>query len=143
MTQSVFRIMAAIICFIALAFGLIRIGVGSVLMAQAAGAINIAAFGEPITEIQQFLLEKNSQAFIPLTPTSYLAIIAFMGLCLVLGAIGAWRQKAIGYGFLVFYLLTHAGLFFNFQTINPKINILIGGIGLLIILIFANKQRHD
>lgn len=143
MTQKFFKILAGLICFIALAFGLVRIGVGSVLMTQAAGIIDIAAFSEPITDIRRFMLEKNDQAIIPLNPTSYLAIIAFMGVCLVLGAIGAWRQKLVGYGFLVAYLLTHAGLFFNFQTINPKINILIGGIVLLIILIFANTQRRE
>lgn len=141
--QKFFTIVAGVICLIALAFGLIRIGAGSVLMAQAAGIIDIAAFSEPITDIKRFMLEKNGQALIPLNPISYLAVIAFMGICLVLGAINAWRQKAIGYAFLIAYLLTHAGLFFNFQTINPKINILIGGIILLIILIFANTQRHE
>ena len=143
MTQKLFKILAGLICIIALAFGIVRIGVGSVLMAQAAGIIDIAAFSEPITDIQRFTLEKNDQAIIPLNPISYLAIIAFMGICLVFGAIGAWRQKFAGYAFLVAYLLIHAGLFFNFQTINPKINILIGGIGLLIVLIFANTQRHE
>ena len=140
--SSFFKFLAAIICFMALAFGLIRIGVGSVLMAQAAGVIDIAAFDEPVTEIQQFMLEKNDQALIPLTPVSYLAVIAFMGVCLVFGAISAWQQKATGYGLLLLYLLTHAVLFLNFQTINPKINILLGGVVLLIILILANRQRQ-
>lgn len=143
MNRSIFNLLAAIICAIALVFGVIRIGVGMVLMTQAVGIIDVAAFSEPITDIQRFIQDKNGQAIIPLNPVSYLAIIAFMGLCLVLGAIGSWRRKKWGYGALSVYLLTHASLFVNFQTINPKINILISGISMLIILVVVNRFRPD
>lgn len=133
---------AACICAIALAFGAIRIGAGLVLMAQAAGFIDVAAFNEPITDIQRFLHEKNDRAHIPLTPVSYLGIIAFMGFCLALGAVSSWNRKSWGYGLLSIYLFTHASLFVNFQSINPKLNILIVGIIMLIILVFVNQRRR-
>lgn len=136
------RLVAALICLLAFAFGLIRVGAGSVLMAEAAGVIDIATFNEPITDIERFLVEKNPQAMISLTPVSYLGVIAFMGLSLVAGAVGAWRRKMWGYGFLALYLLTHASLFVNFQTINPKINILICGAVLFLALIVANQFRR-
>lgn len=129
------------ICAIALVFGLIRIGVSLVLTLQAVGAFDLAAFREPVTEVQEFLSIQNDQALIPLSPVSYFAVIALMGLCLVLGAILSWLRMPWGYRLLVVYLSAHAGLFVNFQTINPKINILIGGIVLLIILVFSNQQR--
>lgn len=136
-------IVAAIICLIALAFGLIRLGAGAVLMAQAAELIHISAFDEPITEIDRFLTEKNGQAVFPLTPFSYLAIIAAMGFCLVFGAIGSWLRRMWGYGLLALYLVIHASLFVNFKTINPKINILIAGITLYLVLIAANRFRSE
>ena len=137
------RIIAGAICLLALAFGLIRLGAGSVLMAQAGGFIDVAPFSEPIADIDRFMGEKNPQAIIPLTPVSYLGVIAFMGGCLVVGAIGAWRRNLWGYGFLALYLLTHAGLFVNFQTVNPKINILIAGVAFFLVLLVANRFRRD
>ncbi len=142
MTRSLPMLIAACICAVAFIFGIIRIGVGAVLATQAIGIVDIAAFSEPVTEIQQFLNEQNDQALLPLTTVSYLAIIAFMGLCLVFGAAFSWQRKSWGYGLLSIYLLMHAGLFVNFQTINPKINILITGIIMMIILVFANQRRR-
>ncbi|WP_306253144.1 hypothetical protein [Parvularcula sp. IMCC14364] len=142
MIRSLPMLIAACICAVAFLFGIIRIGVGAVLATQAIGIVDVAAFSGPVTEIQQFLNEQNDQALLPLTPVSYLAIIAFMGLCLVFGAVLSWQRKSWGYGLLSIYLLTHASLFVNFQTINPKINILIAGIIMLIILVFANQRRR-
>ena len=64
------RIIAAAICLLALGFGLIRIGAGTVLMAQAGGLIDIAPFSEPIADIDRFMDEKNPQAIIPLKAVS-------------------------------------------------------------------------
>ena len=141
MTRYLPTIIVACICAIALVFGLIRIGVSLVLTLQAIGAFDLDAFREPVMEVQEFLSVQNGHAFIPLSPLSYFAVIAFMGGCLVFGAIFSWLRKPWGYRLLVIYLSAHAGLFMNFQTINPKINILIGGIMLLIILVFSNQRR--
>lgn len=142
MSRTLPMLVAAFICAIALAFGLVRIGVSGLLLMQAMGGFDVAAFREPVAEIQQFLTAQNENALIPLTTYGYLAIIALMGVCLVFGAVYSWRRNRLGYGLLSIYLLAHAGLFVNFQTINPKINILIGGIILLIILIFTNQRRR-
>lgn len=141
MTRSLPVIIVTCVCAIAFSFGLVRISVSLVLTLQALGAFDIAAFREPVMEVQEFLSIQNEQALIPLSPLSYFAVIAFMGLCLVLGAILSWLRKPWGYRLLGVYLLAHAGLFVNFQTINPKISILIGGIILLIILVFSNQRR--
>lgn len=135
------RIVAAIICLIFFLFGLIRIGVSAALMAQIVDLINVEAFAEPIADTNRFLSEKNDQALIPLTPLSYLGVIVFMGLCLAGGAVGAWRRRDWGYGLIGLYLATHAGLFVNFQTINPKIAVLGIGIFLFLLLLWANGRK--
>ena len=141
MTRFLPMIIVTIVCAIAFVFGLIRIGVSLVLTLQSVGAFDLAAFREPVMEVQEFLSIQNNHALIPFTPLSYFAVIAFMGLCLVFGAILSWLRKPWGYRLLVVYLSAHAGLFVNFQTINPKISILIGGIILLLILMFSNQRR--
>ncbi|MBI1212124.1 MAG: hypothetical protein GC190_11720 [Alphaproteobacteria bacterium] len=135
------RVIAAGICFVFFAFGLIRIGVASALSAQLLGYFSVGAFEEPIRDTSRFLNEHNTDAFIQLTPLPYFGIIFAMGVCLALGAVGAFRKKAWGYALIVAYLSMHAGLFLNFQTINPKINILIGAIVLLLALVWANGGR--
>lgn len=141
MTHHLPPVIVACICAIALVFGLIRIGVSLVLTLQAIGAFDLETFREPVMEVQEFLSVQNGHALIPLSPLSYFAVIAFMGGCLVFGAIFSWLRKPWGYRLLVIYLSAHAGLFVNFQTINPKINILIGGIILSIILVLSNPRR--
>ena len=141
MMRSVASLVVAGLCLIALIFGSIRMGVSLVLTLQELGVYDLAAFREPVNEIGQFLSAQNDQALIPLSPLAYLAIIAIMGLCLVIGSILSWRRSLWGYGALSAYLVMHASLFVNFQTINPKIYILIAGIIGLIILVFANQRR--
>ena len=143
MTRSVSTLVVAALCMIALIFGSIRMGVSLVLTLQEVGAYDLAAFREPVTEIGQFLSAQNDQALIGLSTLAYLAIIALMGLCLVMGSILAWRRHLWGYGVLSAYLAMHAGLFVNFQTINPKIYILIAGIIGLTIPVFANQRRPN
>lgn len=142
MIRSLPMLVVACICAIAAAFGIIRIGVSMLLTMQELGVLDVAAFREPVADIQQFLGEQNDRALIPLTTFSYLATIGLMGLCLVLGAIFSWRRTLWGSVPLSVYLLVHASLFVNFQTINPKINVLIAGIIMLIILVFANRLRR-
>lgn len=141
MTRFIPVFIVACICAIALAFGLIRIGVSLLLTLQLLGVFDIEAIREPVMEVQQFLNVHNDHALISLTPLTYFAIIALMGVCLVVGTFLSWRHKLWGYGVLSLYLLMHAGLFVNFQTVNPKINILIAGIVLFIILVFSNRRR--
>lgn len=141
MIRSIPMVLVTLICVIALAFGLIRIGVSLLLALQVLGVIDVETFREPVMEIQQFLNVQNGGAIISLSTFSYLVVISLMGLCLVLGSILSWLRKPWGYSILSLYLSMHAGLFVNFQTINPKIFILIGGVTLFVILILLNQRR--
>ena len=143
MTRSFPVIIVGCICALALAFGLVRIGVSLLLTLQSIGAFDLPTFAEPVAEVEQFLAIQNNHALIPLNPLSYFSVIAMMGFCLVFGAVLSWRQSRLGYGVLSVYLLAHAGLFVNFQTINPKINFLIAGVILLIILVLSNQRRRS
>ena len=141
MTRFIPLALVSCICLIALAFGLVRVGVSLLLTLQTLGVFEFGTFREPVMEVEQFLSVQNARAFIPFSPLSYFAIIAVMGFCLIIGAVLAWHRNPWGYGVLTVYLLAHAGLFVNFQTINPKVSILIGGIILLVILFVSNRQR--
>lgn len=124
-----------------LVFGLLRIGVVSLLLGQLFGVYEIAAFIEPIEDTQKFLSVHNSDALIPLTATSYFAVLVAMGLSLTLGAYGALRRAKWGLALIALYLAMHAGLFVNFLTINPKIVLVFAGAALLGALVWANREE--
>jgi hypothetical protein len=137
------RTTAILICIIFLAFGLIRIGVGSALIGQELGVLNIEALSAPIEEVKDFLEKRQDQQIIKLNALSYLGVIVFMGVSLALGAVGAIRHKGWGLALIGVYLLTHAGLFVNLQTINPKIAYLGIGVLLYAVLILVNRQTDQ
>ena len=137
------RTTAIIICIIFLAFGLIRIGVGSALIGQELGVLNIEAFSAPVEEVEDFLEKRQDQQIIKLNALSYLGVIVFMGVSLALGAVGVLRHKGWGLALIGVYLLTHAGLFVNFQTINPKIAYLGIGVLLYAVLIVVNRRTDQ
>lgn len=137
------RATAIIICIIFLAFGLIRIGVGSALIGQELGALHIAALSAPVEEVGDFIEKRQDQQIIKLNVLSYLGVIVFMGVCLSLGAIGAFRRTRWGLVLIGVYLLTHAGLFVNFQTVNPKIAYFGIGVLLYIVLILVNRRTDQ
>ena len=137
------RTTAIIICIIFLAFGLIRIGVGSALIGQEIGVLNIEDLSAPVEEVKDFLEKRQDQQIIKLSALSYLGVIIFMGVSLALGAVGAIRHKGWGLALIGVYLLTHAGLFVNFQTINPKIAYLGIGVLLYAVLILVNRRTDQ
>ena len=104
-----------------LAYGLIRLGVGTVLLGQELGVIDIEAFQEPIQEIGDFLDKKNRISLIPFSVAGYVGIIALMGITLTIGAIRTLKNKPYSLIFIAIFLAIYALLFINFQTINPKI----------------------
>ena len=109
--------------FITLAFllyGLIRIGVGSLLLSQEMGLIDVAAFRDPIVEIGQFLAKAADKQLLPFSVAGYLAYIALMGIVLSAGAVAILKNKSYGFSFIAAFLLLYTLLFVNFQTINPK-----------------------
>ena len=138
--RSLTRFLAIGICLVLFLFGLARIGVGGALIAQQAGMIQIEELTSALNDTRDFLDTRHDQQLISLTPTSYLAVIVFMGICLSLGALGTWRHKNWGLALIAVYLLTHAGLFLNFQTINRKVVYLIVGVILFLFLLWHSRQ---
>ncbi len=109
--------------FIALAFlgyGLIRLGVGSLLLAQEIGLIDVQVFHAPLSDIGKFIAKSNESQVIPVSVAGYVGYIALMGLVLSTGAFRALRNLSLGLPLIGAFLVMYALLFVNFQTINPK-----------------------
>jgi hypothetical protein len=115
-----------------LTYGIIRIGVGGVLLAQTAQLVDYPELNEATLEVKQFLAERSDKQILPFTQATYFAFILFMGILLASGAVGALMRKKWGFVVLWIYIATHAALFINYQEINPKIIILVLQILLLL-----------
>jgi hypothetical protein len=139
-----YRIIAIVIGVVFLAYGLLRIGVGSAMLGHELGIFEIDALQEPIEEVGQFLEEKadNGKQLIPVTVGGYVGYIALMGLTLSIGAIGSLFNKRFGLPLIATFLLMYAALFVNFQTINPKI-VHLAVAAVLFLLLFWLKKRDD
>lgn len=125
-----------------LGYGIIRISVGSVLLAQTAHLISYPELNEATIEVKQFLAERVGKQIVPFTEVTYFAFISFMGILLTLGAVGTLLRKNWGFVVLWIYIVTHAGLFINYQEINPKIIILFLQVLLLIGLRHLRPANH-
>jgi hypothetical protein len=137
-----YRIIAIVIGIAFLAYGLLRIGVGSAMLGHELGIFDIDALQEPIEEVGDFLEEKADKQLIPVTVGGYVGYIAFMGLTLSIGAIGSLTNKRFGLPFIATFLLMYAALFINFQTINPKIFHLAVAAVLFLLLLWIKKREH-
>jgi hypothetical protein len=133
------RKLAIAICLVLLASGLVRIGVGGLMIGQAAGwwALEGEAAGS-LADTIRFIREQKSN-LVGFTPMSYFAFILFMGLTISLGAIGQMWRKQWGLVLIGIYLLSHGALFVNFMTVNPKIVLLVLATALTVILAWANR----
>lgn len=110
--------------FITLAFlgyGLIRLGVGSMLFVQIVGLFDFQVFHGPIDDIGNFLGKSDQKQIVPVSITGYVIYIALMGLVLSIGAIRALKNMPFGLSFIGAFILMYVLLFINFQTINPKV----------------------
>jgi hypothetical protein len=133
------RKLAIIICLIFLASGLIRIGVGGMMMGQAAGwwAFSGEA-AEALAETRRFIAERETN-LVGFTPLGYFGFILFMGLTVSVGAIGQLWRRQWGLVLIGVYLLSHAALFVNFMTVNPKM--FLWGLTVVMagVLVWANR----
>ena len=129
----------SLICLLFLGSGLLRIGVGGLLIGQALGWWVVEGeAAEALQDTQRFISEQptNIAGF---TPLAYFAYILLMGVTISLGAIGQlWRQRW-GLVLIGIYLLAHGWLFINFMTINPKIALLVLASVLAGVLAWANR----
>lgn len=115
------RKLTILICLIFLASGLVRIGVGGMMMGQAAGWWAFPGeAAEALAETRRFIAEREAN-LVGFTPISYFAFILLMGLTVSAGALGQLWRRQWGLVLIGVYLLSHAALFVNFMTVNPKI----------------------
>jgi hypothetical protein len=122
-----------LIAILLLGYGIIRIGVGSALLAQTLQIVNISDLNEASLEVKQFIDIRADKQIITFTLTGYFAYILAMGLFLSLGAAGTILRKIWGLVLLWIYIAGHAALFINFQEINPKLI----GLALQVFLVLA------
>ena len=64
-----------------------------------------------------------------------------MGITISVGAIGQMWRKQWGLVLITVYLLSHAALFVNFMTINPKLALLALAIFATMVLRWANQEE--
>ena len=133
------RKLAIAICLVFLISGLIRIGVSLIMIGQTLGwwALGGEAM-EALAETQRFIAEHDAN-LIGFTPLSYFGFILLMGLTISLGAIGQLWRKQWGLVLIILYLFSHAALFLNFMTVNPKIFYLALAIVATMVLVWANR----
>ena len=102
-------------------YGLVRVGVGAALLAQALALVDFPDLAAAVTEVAQFLGERAELALIPISVPTYFVYIMAMGALLVGGGVGTLLRRWWGHGLLAVYLLMHAALFVNYQEVNPKL----------------------
>ena len=134
------RYSAILIAIIFLAYGLIRLGVGTALLGQELGMIDFVAFQQPLKEVGDFLSKMSHATLIPVSVAGYLSFIALMGATLSVGAIGSLQNKPFGIRFIGIFLVMYALLFITFQTISPKIIHLAVCLILFVLLISLKKD---
>lgn len=124
--------------------GLIRLGGSVVVIGELQ---SWSAFGgeaaEAVAEPSEFIAQARTN-LVGFTGLSYFAFLLFMGDVVSLGAIGQFWRKNWGMALIGVYLGSHAFLFVNFMTINPKVGLLALAAVLAGILVWANEpDRSD
>lgn len=124
-----------------LLYGLLRIGVGSLLLSQYLGWLDVPALQNATQDVGIFLVKSADQQFIAVSVPAYLGYIAVMGLVLAAGAVRTLRDKSLGLRLMAIFLLMYAMLFINFQTVNPKLMHLAVCTVLYVVLCCLNKHH--
>jgi hypothetical protein len=127
------RIMGLFIAILLLGYGVVRIGVGALLLAQTLDIITFPDLAEGVAEVKTFIDARANDQIFPFSVPGYFGYILVMGGLLAAGAVGAIARYRWGYSLLGIYLVMHAALFVNFQEVNPKLVVLI----LQAIMLFA------
>ncbi len=132
-----------LIIIVLLGYGIIRVGVGSALLAQSLEIINYVELAKASVEVSEFITTRADQQLIPFSKIGYFAYILIMGILLSLGAIYTLLKKRIGFIILWIYIGLHAALFINFLEINPKIIVLFLQIVLLLVLRYLRPPEEN
>lgn len=131
------------IALVLLAYGVLRLGVGSVLFAQVVGWIDVPALGAAVEEIARFLERAGPASWVTASVAGYVAYIAVMGIVLASGAVGALGNRRFGPPLIGVFLLLYALLFVNFQTINPKIMHLLACAAMFFAMVWLKRGKGD
>lgn len=135
------RVVGLAIVALLFGYGLIRIGVGSLLLAQSFELIQVTDFADAIAEVKRFTQARADRELVAFSVSGYFVYIMLMGLLLAAGAAGVFCYKRWGYILLGLYLAMHAALFVNYQEINPKLFVLALQGLMLIVLVYLRPPR--
>ncbi|MEQ8744170.1 hypothetical protein [Parasphingorhabdus sp.] len=134
------RKLAILLCLIFLASGLVRIGVSLLMIGQASGWWSFGGEAvEALADTRSFIAEREVN-LVGFTPLAYFGFILFMGVTIGLGALGQLWRRRWGLGLIGLYLLSHAALFVNFWTVNPKIFLWALTVVMAGLLVWANRE---
>lgn len=121
------------IAILLLVYGIVRFGVGALLLAQTLDIVNFPDLAEGVAEVKLFIDARASHQILPFSLKGYFGYILAMGVLLSAGATGVIARAQWAFKTLGVYMVMHAALFVNFQEINPKLIILV----LQAIMLFA------
>lgn len=132
-----------LLCLLLLGYGLVRIGVGTALLAQELTWINFPELAEALADMRVFFDARADRQLLPLNMAAYNGYILGMGLVLTAGAAGVICYQRWGFVLLAVYLLMHAALFVNFQefTLNKKLFWLVMQCVVLLVLVYLRPAR--
>lgn len=140
MTNKTSRYLSIGIGALFLIYGLVRMGVPSLLILQSNGILADNELQGGLDDVIQFLAMVQDQALVPMSASVYLIYIWAMGVLLVVGGIGCIIKKSVLKPALYVFLFLYALLFINFQTINPKVFHMIACAGLLMFYNYLNRS---
>lgn len=137
------HILCMLICLAALAFGVARLGIGAAMFGFEQGWWQLGGeFAEVLPEARHFMAVREDQAFFPWSVSFYFGLIMAMGVFLSAGAVQYLRKRyRSGLALMAVYLLTHGGMFLNYQEVNPKLWLFAGTVMLWLILLVRARQQ--
>lgn len=135
------RIVGLVILTLLFGYGLIRMGVGSLLLSQSLDFIYVTDLADAIAEVKRFTEARADKELVSFSVSGYSVYIMVMGLLLAAGAAGVFCYKRWGFVLLGLYLAMHAALFVNYQEINPKLFVLALQGLMLVVLIYLRPPR--
>jgi len=135
------RILGTTVALCLLGYGVVRIGVGTLLLAQSSGIIDYPDLSDGVTEVNLFIVSRANDQILTFSLNGYFLYIVAMGILLSAGALGIISRARWGFKTLALYIGMHAALFVNFQEINPKILGLILQIILLLYLYYLMPAK--
>jgi hypothetical protein len=138
---TMWRVLGLAIVALLFGYGLIRIGVGALLLAQSVDLIHVTDLADAIAEVKRFTEARADKELVSFSVSGYSVYIMVMGLLLAAGAAGVFCYKRWGFILLGLYLSMHAALFVNYQEINPKLITLALQIVMLIVLVYLRPPR--